>query len=124
MFPVPISFVVLAFDSFNLHIFMMKTPTTAQTPLRKSLSLSTTHIPTLVLLGETLINIGNLHDTDSDSDSDEEGQKETDGDDEEKNPAIKYYKEAFELFKKAREIDAESLPEQFVEFVEEWEKDL
>ncbi|KAJ3027044.1 hypothetical protein HK097_006254 [Rhizophlyctis rosea] len=100
----------------------------AQTPLRKSLTLSTSletpHIPTLVLLGETLINSGNLHDSESDSESDSDDKEEDGDENEDSNPAITYYKEAFELFKKAQEADPESLPEQFVEFVEEWEKDL
>ncbi|KAI9206858.1 nuclear pore complex subunit Nro1-domain-containing protein [Polychytrium aggregatum] len=60
----------------------------------------------LCMLGETLINLGNLYD-----DDDEEAASE-------------FYKEAFQCFKQVQEIDANALPEQFIEFVEEWENDM
>ncbi|KAJ3032686.1 hypothetical protein HDV00_007206 [Rhizophlyctis rosea] len=94
----------------------------ALTHLRQSQTTSTDHVPTLVLLGETLINLGNLADTSASSDNDEEEEKEEQ--EEENEEATKHYKEAFECLHKVQSIDPEALPPQFEEFVAEWEQDL
>ena len=62
----------------------------------------------LTQLGETLINLGNT----ADEESEQEEQEET------------FFKEAFECFHKVKQLDADALPPQFVEFVESWEADL
>ncbi|KAJ3077742.1 hypothetical protein HK102_005001 [Quaeritorhiza haematococci] len=67
-------------------------------------------INTLFQYGEALINMGNLMELD---DSADDTKDET-----------AYYKEAVACFRRVLETDAEALPEHFLEFVMDWEKDM
>ncbi|KNC97878.1 uncharacterized protein SPPG_06870 [Spizellomyces punctatus DAOM BR117] len=73
---------------------------------QQSKDADTVHVPLACLMGETLVNLGNLYD-DTDADKAED-----------------YWKNAIKCFRKVQEVDPEALPEQFKDFVDEWEKDL
>ncbi|KAI8904201.1 nuclear pore complex subunit Nro1-domain-containing protein [Powellomyces hirtus] len=73
--------------------------------------LSTPSVPLLLLMGECLVNLGNMYD-----------QTNPDGNDDTRSEEM--YKRAIECFNMITTIDATALPPQFAEFVNEWEKDL
>ncbi|KAJ3299283.1 inhibitor of Brome mosaic virus [Borealophlyctis nickersoniae] len=75
------------------------------------------HVSLLCLMGETLINLGNLNEND-----DEDGS--ADGEPADDSVANGFYTQAFECFRKVQSADSDALPPQFAEFVEEWAKDL
>ena len=66
-------------------------------------------VPVLCKLGETKVHMGNLTDKEEDQ---------------ENAVSLMHYKEAVTCFKKVLAIDADLLPEQFVEFVQDWEADI
>jgi hypothetical protein len=67
-------------------------------------------------MGETYIYLGNLADAMDDS-------EETEEDDEEEAKSTPFYNKALDCFRRCQESDPEALPERFVEFVQEFEKD-
>ncbi|TPX71504.1 hypothetical protein SpCBS45565_g01087 [Spizellomyces sp. 'palustris'] len=73
---------------------------------QQSKEADTIHVSLACLMGETLVNLGNLYD-DTDADKAED-----------------YWKSAIKCFRKVQQVDPEALPEQFKDFVDEWEKDL
>ena len=61
-----------------------------------------------LLMGETQVHLGNL----------------LDKDDEESVESLEYYKKAVVSFQKVQELDKDALPEQFEEFLEEWQQEM
>lgn len=74
-------------------------------------------------MGECLINLGNIHDSeylDHGDDHDPEDEVEVPINE----VADAYYKRAIECFRRVQKVDKDALPEEFVEFVEEWGRDM